>query len=77
MRQLLLASTLIALPVAGFAACELLLPGAPPATAGATTATLGDLSAYGMIVADTQALVKRGDLAAAERRVTDFETRWD
>lgn len=77
MRQLLLASALIALPVAGFSAFELLLPGAPPATAGAVTDSLGDLSVYETIVADTQDLAKQGDLTAAERRATDFETQWD
>lgn len=76
MKQLLPASTLIALPVAGFAAFEFLPAVAPPATAGATAGSLGDLSAYGTIVADTQVLARRGDLTAAARRATDFEPRW-
>ena len=63
MRQLLRASTLIALPVAGFAAFEKLLPGAP-ATTGAPAASLGDLSAYETIVSDTRSLAQQGDLAA-------------
>lgn len=77
MRQFLLASALIALPVAGFAAFELLLPDTAPAMAAASAGSLGDLSAYETIVADTQSLAKGGDLTAAERRVTDFETEWD
>ena len=38
---------------------------------------LGDLSGYQTIVSDTQQLVDAGDLAAAETRITDFETKWD
>ncbi len=77
MRQFLLASALILVPVAGFTAVELLLPGARHLASATAPAPLGDLSAYEGIVADTQALVKAGDLGAAERRITDFETRWD
>lgn len=76
MKQLLLATTLIAIPVAGFAAVEVwVLP--PAATAADPAASLGDLSAYGKIVTETQRLVDTGDLAAAGRRITLFETMWD
>lgn len=64
MRQLLLASTLIALPVASFAAFEMLLPGAPPATTSAPAASLGGLSAHEAIVSDTRSLAQRVDLTA-------------
>lgn len=77
MRQLLLATALIALPVAGFALVELTFPSSAPATTAPGTESLGDLSSYETIVGDTEALAKHGDLVAAERRVTDFETRWD
>lgn len=76
MKQFLLAVTLIALPVAIFSAVELwLLPAAP--AGDPTGASLGDLSSYEEIVADTKALAKAGDLVAAEHRITDFETQWD
>ncbi len=76
MKQFLLATALIALPVAVFAAGESWL--APAATAeAAPAASLGDLSAYETITRDTLALVEKGDLVAAEQRITDLETQWD
>lgn len=77
MRQFLLASALIALPVAGFGVFEALVPPPAPATAAVQADPLGDLSSYRTIVADTRALAEAGDLAAAETRITDLETRWD
>jgi hypothetical protein len=74
MNQLLLASALIALPVAGFTVVELVLPSTLAAT---SSESLGDLSALEAIVADTQTIANSGDLVAAETRITAFETKWD
>jgi hypothetical protein len=72
MKQFLLATALIALPVAAFSAYML---ATAPATI--TQAALGDLSALQTIVTDVQTITAKGDLAAAETRITDFETAWD
>jgi hypothetical protein len=77
MKQLLLASALIALPTAGFTVFQLMLPGTPPAMAAAGAESLGNLSAYATIISDTRTLARKGDFGAAEKRITDFETRWD
>jgi hypothetical protein len=77
-RNFLLSALLIAIPAGGFAlTAKLLLPdGAPPAPAQAPRG-LGDLSAYQAIVGDTRSIVATGDLAGAERRITDLESLWD
>lgn len=75
MRQFLLASVLIAIPVAGFTFVEMHM--APASSAAISTGSLGDLSAYETIVADTRQIVASGDLSRAEARITDFETLWD
>jgi hypothetical protein len=74
MKQILLALFLIVVPVAGFSTFEVYfnsgsaMAGQPP---------LGDLSAMLAAVKDTQALADKGDMVAAEKRITDFETLWD
>lgn len=76
LKNLLLSAVLIAVPAGGFALAEIYL--SPAAPAPATPApTLGDLSAFKTIVRDTQAIAAGGDLAAAEHRITDFESLWD
>lgn len=72
MKQFLLAAVLIIIPVAAFSTFEVYLAEAP-----ATAATLGDLTSLKAIVGDVQAIAAKGDLTAAETRVTDFETAWD
>lgn len=72
MKQVLLAAGLIAVPIAAFAAFQIYFVAATPAAA-----SLGDLSIFKTIVSDVQSVAKTGDFAAAEKRVTDFETAWD
>ncbi|WP_018334354.1 hypothetical protein [Actinomycetospora chiangmaiensis] len=54
-------------------------PGGAPGTAaaGGPNASLGDLSSFRTITADTRGLLQRGDQAGATNRVTDLETAWD
>ena len=70
MKQAFLAILLIAIPVAAFTAFQIYRGGTSEAEG-----SLGDLSSFKAIVADVQAIAATGDLAAAERRITDFETR--
>jgi hypothetical protein len=72
MKQIFLALALIAVPVALFAAFQLIFLSPPPAEA-----SLGDLAGLGAIVADVRSIAETGDLAAAEKRIADFETEWD
>ena len=76
MRQLLLATVLIAVPVGGFTAFNLYTAG-PGIAAADMTAGLGDMTALSTIVTDVQTIAATGDLVAAQTRITDFETAWD
>lgn len=76
MKQFLLATVLIAIPVAGFTAFQVYVAPVTVAEA-ARPATLGDLSNLKAIILDVQGVVKTGDMTAAEKRITDFETAWD
>lgn len=71
-KQALLATVLIAAPVGIFTAAEILL--APPAK---SEQSLGDLTPLTAIVTDVQKIAASGDLSAAQKRITDFETEWD
>lgn len=75
MRQLLLATVLIALPVTGFSVFTIYMANA--AVTIAAPASLGDMSAFKTIIADVQTISATGDFVAAEHRITDFETAWD
>jgi hypothetical protein len=69
MKKLLLVLALAAAP-----AC--LLP-ALPVLAAVVATELGDMGNFHTIVADTLTLAQAGDLAGAEKRITDFESAWD
>ncbi len=76
MKQILLATALIALPVAGFTGYMMYL--APTAAvAGEAVVSLGDLTAMKTIISDVQGIAATGDFTKAEVRITDFETAWD
>ncbi len=78
MRDLLLSAALIALPVGVFAAGYSLIAPAPAAQTQADAGpSLGDMTPFTTIVTDVQATAAKGDLTAAEARITDFETAWD
>lgn len=79
MKQILLATALIALPVAAFTAFQIYT--SPPTVAAAVAPVaadpLGDLSAMKKIISDVETIAATGDMAGAEKRITDFETAWD
>ena len=79
MRNLLLATALIAAPVAVFAAGYTVLTpaGAPTASATAGAPPLGDMTPFAAIATDVQAIAATGDLVAAKARIKDLETAWD
>jgi hypothetical protein len=73
MKQLLLAMILVAVPVALFGGYEIY-------SASIVTAAprrLGDLGNFKVIISDVQKLAEKGDIPAAAKRITDFETAWD
>jgi hypothetical protein len=75
MKQLLLATALIALPVAAFTGFNVLA--AKTNVSAITTTGLGDMSIFTSIITDVQASAAKGDFAAAKTRIKDFEIAWD
>ena len=73
LRNFLLSAVLIAVPATGFALVEIY---SAPASQTASNG-LGDLTPYIAIVEDTETLAANGDMAGAQRRITDLETLWD
>lgn len=76
MRQLLLATALIALPVAAFTGFNIYEARAA-VSVNAPAPSLGDLARFTTIIADVQAIAAKGDTLAAKARVKDFEIAWD
>jgi len=73
MKQLLLATALIALPVGTFTAYQIF---AAPTMAQAS-AGIGDTSAFTSIITDVQAFASNGEIEGAKTRIRDFEIAWD
>ncbi len=72
MKQILLATALIAAPVGAFAAFQVTFVGSAQADA-----SLGDLSPMIAIIADVQKIAATGDFATASTRMNDWESAWD
>ena len=75
MKQILLATALIALPVAAFTGFNMAFA-TPQSSADAATG-LGDMLAFTTIIADVQGMAATGDFAGAKARIKDFEIAWD
>ncbi len=74
MKQILLATALVLVPVGLFAGFQVL---APYSVAATTPSVPQEMSAFSTIISETQKIAATGDFTAAEKRATDFETAWD
>jgi hypothetical protein len=72
MKQLFLAIALIIAPVAAFTGFEVYAK-----STATSVGSLGDMSPFKVIIADVQAMAAKGDLPAAAKRITDYESAWD
>ena len=54
-----------------------ILPLAAAPIAMAASSRLGDMAPFEAIASDTLVLIDKGEIKAAEKRITDFETAWD
>jgi len=75
MKNLLLSTVLIIVPVGLFAAGYNFLTPAQIVQAGAPS--LGDMAPFVAITTNVQGVAATGDLPAAKARITDLETAWD
>lgn len=71
MKKQLFALAILAAPVAATILSPAFAYAAPAAS------KLGDLSMFESLADDTLSLVDKGDLKAAQLRITDFESAWD
>jgi hypothetical protein len=55
----------------------IIVPLAAATSALAASSKLGDMATFEAIASDTLLLVDKGDMKAAEKRITDFEAAWD
>lgn len=55
----------------------IIVPLAAAASAFAASSKLGDMATFEAIASDTLLLVDKGEMKAAEKRITDFEAAWD
>tara|TARA_R110000787_G_scaffold97377_2_gene200993 strand:+ start:6742 stop:7398 length:657 start_codon:yes stop_codon:yes gene_type:complete len=80
MRNFLLSTVLIIVPVVVFAAGYAALTPAtatPQAASAQAAPPLGDMSAFVAITSDVQKRASQNDLPNAQARITDLETAWD
>lgn len=75
MKNLLLSTVLIIVPVGLFAAGYNFLT--PAQIVQAAAPSLGDMAPFVAITTDIQGIAATGDLPAARARITDLETAWD
>lgn len=77
MKNLLLSTVLIVVPVGVFAVGYTTLAAGSTPTAAVATPALGDMTPFQSITTDVQGIAATGDLGAAQIRITDLETAWD